>query len=151
MATCGGATVLSTLVVGCLASYCGRLALVTLAGVLNAATLAYMYVWHPTSGDDVVIFVIAILWGMSDGIWETQINCMYVCIDVCKYLCMYVCMCVSMYVCMYASICVCIYVCMCVCMYVCIGVGVGVGMYICLSVCVCVCVLTRANWLLLLI
>ncbi|XP_041349237.1 protein unc-93 homolog A-like [Gigantopelta aegis] len=73
MATYGGSTVLFTFIFGYLAKYCGRVLLFTLAATVNAGSLVYMYVWHPTSDDSLVIFVVAAVWGMAEGVWETQI------------------------------------------------------------------------------
>ncbi|XP_041349236.1 protein unc-93 homolog A-like [Gigantopelta aegis] len=73
MATFGGSTMLFTFIFGYLAKYCGRVLLFTFAATVNAGSLVYMYVWHPTSSDSLIIFVAAAVWGMAEGVWETQI------------------------------------------------------------------------------
>jgi len=31
-------------------------------------------IWTPVLQQNFVIYIIALLWGLSDGIWQTQIN-----------------------------------------------------------------------------
>ncbi|KAL4223291.1 Ion channel regulatory protein UNC-93 [Mactra antiquata] len=74
MATYGASTTVSALLFSRLSKYTGRYILFFIAGFVNLGTFIALYLWVPSSDDIVYIFVLPILWGLSEGIWQTQSN-----------------------------------------------------------------------------
>lgn len=74
MATYGGATTVFALLFGRISKYTGRYVLFALAGLMNLGTLVVLYVWIPTSEDVVLVFMIPVMWGVSEGIWQIESN-----------------------------------------------------------------------------
>ena len=52
----------------------GRLTVFCIGAILNAATILALYLWIPNADEAFVFFIIASVWGVSDAIWQTQIN-----------------------------------------------------------------------------
>ncbi|XP_076370742.1 protein unc-93 homolog A-like [Tachypleus tridentatus] len=73
----GVADALSSIVLGQLIRWFGRVLIFTLGALVNVATLITMFLWQPLPDDVTVFFVIAALWGLSDAVWQTQINALY--------------------------------------------------------------------------
>ena len=44
---------------------------------INLAVILVLRLWTPNADEAYVFFIIAALWGISDAIWQTQINGMY--------------------------------------------------------------------------
>ncbi|CAB3261662.1 unnamed protein product [Arctia plantaginis] len=59
---------------GYLAKVFGRMSLVVSAFILHMGLLLTMLLWRPHAGDDYLLFLLALLWGVSDSIWIVQIN-----------------------------------------------------------------------------
>ncbi|XP_064468902.1 protein unc-93 homolog A-like isoform X2 [Ornithodoros turicata] len=55
----------------------GRVSLVLTAAVLDLAMMVHMVLWKPMAEDLFNYFLIAILWGVADASWQTQINSFY--------------------------------------------------------------------------
>ena len=55
----------------------GRMPVFIFAALINAGVLAAMLVWTPTVKTLPVVYTLAVLWGVSDGIWQAQINALY--------------------------------------------------------------------------
>jgi len=36
-----------------------------------------MFIWKPSEDQIIVLFILAGLWGLSDAVWQTQINAFY--------------------------------------------------------------------------
>lgn len=60
---------------GFLVKRMGRIPIILLAAFLNASAMILMLSWHPNPGEAHNFFLIAVLWGMADASWQTQINC----------------------------------------------------------------------------
>ncbi|MCL4133351.1 UNVERIFIED_CONTAM: hypothetical protein GTU68_025280 [Idotea baltica] len=60
-----------------LIQYVKRVPIFTFGALLNVALLILMFAWKPDPEDYFVFFLIPALWGMSDAIWQTQINAYY--------------------------------------------------------------------------
>jgi len=48
-----------------------------MAAMTNLAVILVLRLWMPSSNEFYVLFIIAALWGISDAIWQTQINALY--------------------------------------------------------------------------
>ncbi|XP_070538700.1 protein unc-93 homolog A-like isoform X2 [Ptychodera flava] len=69
-----GDTIFS-LLVGRVAKYTGRVALVTTAALINLILFITLLLWDPTTrGNLVVFFWLAAVWGLADAIWRTQLS-----------------------------------------------------------------------------
>lgn len=73
----GLANAFGSLVFGQLAKYTGRVACLILAALLNYFTIYVMLTWRVDSSEFYVLNTIALLWGVSDSIWQTQVNSLY--------------------------------------------------------------------------
>lgn len=62
---------------GWLVKLTGRLPVVLGGAVLQTAVVAALRVWKPHPNDTTLFFTMAGLWGITDGIWQAQINAMY--------------------------------------------------------------------------
>ena len=74
MATYGGATTLSALVTSNLAASTGRQILICFAGVCTMAAFVTLYIWEPNEDNVIYAYVIVTVWGIAEGIWQTQSN-----------------------------------------------------------------------------
>lgn len=52
----------------------GRVPIFTIGAVINISIVITLIYWHPDPDETVVFFVLAGLWGISDAVWQTQIN-----------------------------------------------------------------------------
>ena len=52
----------------------GRIPIFTLGALINAGLITTMLIWMPTPDQYLIFYIIAGLWGISDAIWQTQIN-----------------------------------------------------------------------------
>lgn len=52
----------------------GRVPVFTLAAIINAAAIIIMFTWAPHHDNLALFFVVPALWGISDAVWQTQIN-----------------------------------------------------------------------------
>ena len=55
----------------------GRVPVFTLAALINATAILIMFYWRPSPEDYALFFIVPALWGISDAVWQTQINGMY--------------------------------------------------------------------------
>ena len=74
MAAYGCSTTVFALLLSRLSKYVGRYLLFAVAGAVNLVTLITMYIWKPTSEHMALIYVVPIVWGLAEGIWQTQSN-----------------------------------------------------------------------------
>ncbi|RUS79522.1 hypothetical protein EGW08_012720 [Elysia chlorotica] len=59
---------------GVLTKKCGRLPLITFAATINLISLIILAQWRPVTGDVCLIHTVMFFWGLSDGIWISQVN-----------------------------------------------------------------------------
>jgi len=52
----------------------GRVPVFTLAALINAAAIIIMFYWRPSADETVMFFLVPAMWGISDAVWQTQIN-----------------------------------------------------------------------------
>ena len=75
MASYGGSTTLSSLLLSRLARYTGRHLLIAEAIIMQMSLYVAMYVYIPEGEKDLpYLFVMAVIWGLAEGIWQTQSN-----------------------------------------------------------------------------
>lgn len=55
----------------------GRVPIFTMGFLINLAVIITVKYWTPNPDDIVVFFIISGLWGVSDAVWQTQINALY--------------------------------------------------------------------------
>ncbi|KAL5261805.1 hypothetical protein ACHWQZ_G007490 [Mnemiopsis leidyi] len=55
----------------------GRIPVFTMAAVFNMAVMIILLKWTPTVEHKVYLYLFAVLWGMGDAVWQTQINAFY--------------------------------------------------------------------------
>ncbi|XP_064597882.1 protein unc-93 homolog A-like [Liolophura sinensis] len=74
MAAYGGSTTIFAFLFSRLAECTGRYVMFGLAGSVNMAILVLLLYWQPTSDAIPIYFVLVIVWGLAEGIWQTQSN-----------------------------------------------------------------------------
>ncbi|CAH1802288.1 unnamed protein product [Owenia fusiformis] len=75
---CFGVTnALCSLIFGRLVKYVGRIPFFVLGAVLNYGVQITLLIWQPSANQLAVFFAMSALWGMSDAVWQTQINALY--------------------------------------------------------------------------
>ncbi|ROT61868.1 putative protein unc-93-like A isoform X1 [Penaeus vannamei] len=55
----------------------GRVRVFSVGAVINLVIIITLRYWMPHPDDFLVFFVMAALWGVSDAVWQTQINALY--------------------------------------------------------------------------
>ncbi|KAK4316099.1 hypothetical protein Pmani_012743 [Petrolisthes manimaculis] len=55
----------------------GRVPIFTMGALINLAIVITLHYWMPHPDDVVLFFIMAGLWGVSDAVWQTQINAFY--------------------------------------------------------------------------
>ncbi|KAI4887681.1 hypothetical protein NFI96_014873 [Prochilodus magdalenae] len=73
----GAVNSLSSYIFGRLAQYTGRIALFSLAALINLSSALALRFWQPHPNQLAVFFVFPALWGVGDAIWQTQTNALY--------------------------------------------------------------------------
>lgn len=62
---------------GWLVKYIPRMVLVLAGAAGNLGVSAVLFLWEPDSDESIYFFILIGFWGMSDAIWQTQINSLY--------------------------------------------------------------------------
>ncbi|XP_026701439.1 protein unc-93 homolog A isoform X2 [Athene cunicularia] len=68
---------LCSLLFGKISQFTGRKLLFALAAATNTACIIALLLWRPHPKQLAVFFVFPALWGLSDAIWQTQVNVLY--------------------------------------------------------------------------
>lgn len=55
----------------------GRVPIFILGACINVGVLIALFSWTPTPDTQIVVYILAALWGIGDAIWQTQINALY--------------------------------------------------------------------------
>ena len=77
MMTYGAANALISISSSFVTKRSGRMPVFIFGALINAGALAAMLAWTPTVKTLPVVYTLAVLWGVSDGIWQAQINALY--------------------------------------------------------------------------
>ena len=80
MMTYGAANALISISTSFVTKRTGRMPVFLFAALINAGALAAMLAWTPTVKTLPVVYTLAALWGVSDAIWQAQINALYGCL-----------------------------------------------------------------------
>ena len=78
--TYGAANALTSISSSFVSKRTGRMPVFLFGALINAGALAAMLVWTPTEKTLPVVYTLAALWGVSDAIWQAQINALYGCL-----------------------------------------------------------------------
>jgi predicted MFS family arabinose efflux permease len=60
---------------GYIIKYLGRIPCFVTAACLNLIAILIMLFWKATPDNTFVLYLIAVIWGLGDAVWQTQINC----------------------------------------------------------------------------
>ncbi|CAP29326.2 Protein CBR-UNC-93 [Caenorhabditis briggsae] len=74
MACFGISDAICSLVFGPLIKLFGRMPLFVFGAVVNLLMIVTLMVWPLNAADTQIFYVVAAMWGMADGVWNTQIN-----------------------------------------------------------------------------
>uniref|UniRef100_A0A914R6B2 Uncharacterized protein n=1 Tax=Parascaris equorum TaxID=6256 RepID=A0A914R6B2_PAREQ len=74
MTSFGVADAICSLVFGPLMKLFGRMPLFVFGAVINMLMIMTLMIWPLNPGDTALFYAIAGVWGMADGVWNTQIN-----------------------------------------------------------------------------
>ncbi|KAK4316098.1 hypothetical protein Pmani_012742 [Petrolisthes manimaculis] len=55
----------------------GRVPIFTMGAIINLGIIITLMYWKPHPDDTAIFFLISGLWGVSDAVWQTQINAFY--------------------------------------------------------------------------
>ncbi len=50
---------------------------IALAVLINYSLIITMLIWRPSEDKMIILFILAGLWGVADGIWQLEINSFY--------------------------------------------------------------------------
>lgn len=57
--------------------YIGRFSIIVFGTAVHMGIFSYLLFWRPDPSNPLTFFLIAGLWGVSDAVWQTQINGLY--------------------------------------------------------------------------
>ncbi|XP_075978023.1 UNC93-like protein [Anticarsia gemmatalis] len=77
MMTYGVSDAVGCFITGYMAKVFGRLPLIICALCVHGGLFVTLLWWRPHVGDDYIMFIIAMLWGLCDSVWTVQINAYY--------------------------------------------------------------------------
>jgi hypothetical protein len=77
MVAFGTTDALSSLAFGQLVKFIGRWPCFITAALINYSLIITMFIWKPSTDQLAVTFVVAALWGIGDGIWQSQVYAFY--------------------------------------------------------------------------
>merc|ERR1712212_518182 len=75
--TYGAANALTSISSSFVTKRSGRMPVFMFGALINAGALAAMLAWTPTVKTLPVVYTLAVLWGVSDAIWQAQVNTLY--------------------------------------------------------------------------
>ncbi|CAG7838482.1 unnamed protein product [Allacma fusca] len=73
----GVADAISSISFGPIIKSFGRMPVFILGAVINLAVIITMFLWLPSSDEMWILYFLAALWGIADGIWQCEINAFY--------------------------------------------------------------------------
>lgn len=73
----GVVNAICSIIFGTLMKYTGRFVIIIFGTVIHMAIFTYLLFWRPHPDHIFVFFLISGLWGVSDAVWQTQINGLY--------------------------------------------------------------------------
>jgi len=73
MVAYGASDAVSSLAFSQIVKIIGRWPCLITAALINYSLIITMFIWRPSEDQTAVIFVLAALWGTSDGVWQSQV------------------------------------------------------------------------------
>jgi predicted MFS family arabinose efflux permease len=70
----GVVNAICSIIFGTIMKYTGRFVIIIFGTVVHMAIFTYLLFWRPSPDHILVFFLISGLWGVSDAVWQTQIN-----------------------------------------------------------------------------
>lgn len=70
----GVVNAICSILFGTLMKYTGRIPIIMLGVILHGSVLVGLMLWRPSPDYPLIFFTIAGLYGVSDAVWQTQIN-----------------------------------------------------------------------------
>ena len=52
----------------------GRMTIFVCGAIINLSVIILLFSWTPRASEAYIFFIVAALWGISDAVWQTQIN-----------------------------------------------------------------------------
>ena len=68
---------IASLSFGIITKYTGRLPLYLFGAFINLTVITILLKWTPDPEKEWAFLIIAGIWGVADGVWQTQINALY--------------------------------------------------------------------------
>ena len=59
---------------GYVIKYIGRIPCFIMAAIFNYTSIFIMIFWVPNTDSSYILYIVAVLWGLADAVWLTQIN-----------------------------------------------------------------------------
>ena len=63
-----------SIIFGTLMKYTGRFVLIIFGFIIHMSIFTYLLFWRPHPDHISIFFIISGFWGVSDAVWQTQIN-----------------------------------------------------------------------------
>ncbi|KAG5682264.1 hypothetical protein PVAND_011628 [Polypedilum vanderplanki] len=73
----GVVNAICSIIFGTLMKYTGRFVIIIFGTVVHMGIFSYLLFWRPHPDQKFVFFLISGMWGISDAVWQTQINGLY--------------------------------------------------------------------------
>ena len=59
---------------GAVIKYTGRIPIYSFGALVNLAVITTLLTWTPDPDKEYILYILSGLWGISDAVWQTQIN-----------------------------------------------------------------------------
>lgn len=73
----GVVNAICSVIFGTLMKYVGRFSIIVFGTALHMGIFSYLLFWRPSPENPMIFFLVSGLWGVSDAVWQTQINGLY--------------------------------------------------------------------------
>merc|ERR1711936_1566305 len=62
---------------GVVIKFTGRVPIFLLGAIINIVVVVIFFEWSPLPSQEYLFYILAAMWGISDAVWQTQINALY--------------------------------------------------------------------------
>jgi len=62
---------------GAVIKFTGRVPIFLLGAIINIVVVVIFFEWSPLPSQEYLFYILAAMWGISDAVWQTQINALY--------------------------------------------------------------------------
>jgi predicted MFS family arabinose efflux permease len=70
----GVVNAICSVIFGTIMKYIGRFSIIIFGTILHMGIFSYLLFWRPHPDSAITFFLVSGLWGVSDAVWQTQIN-----------------------------------------------------------------------------